>query len=195
MASDPGYDEVMGTEAVLAQRLGVTSHVSLLRMKLRRLMDRYPVEDAETLEDWLLDLANARGVTVVCRSLSKLEKAAQPLPGMEEVSNAELVTGICQFQGLDRPQWLRAAAQLLTRKAVDLAELKLLARRERIERVLAELARQALMVDSGHKVWREIAETFQGEAPLRDSLVHWSRLAEPVMEPGRPNAAGWKLVG
>jgi hypothetical protein len=111
------------------------------------------------------------------------------------VTNAELVTGICQVQALDRPQWLRAAAQLITRGDVHLPELIFLARRERVERILAELARQALKVDAGHPAWLAIAEAFANARPLRDSLVHWSRLAEPVMRPGRPNAASWKLVG
>ena len=158
-------------------------------------MNRYPVDDAETLEDWLLDLANARGVTVVSRSLSKLEHPATPLPGLQEASNAELVTGICQVQGLDRPQWLRAAAQLITREVVDLPELIFLAKRERVERILAELARQALKVDASHAAWLTIAGAFGGTAPLRDSLLHWTRLAEPVMRAGRPNAEAWKLVG
>lgn len=111
------------------------------------------------------------------------------------MSNPELVTGICQVQALDRPQWLRAAAQLITRGVVDLSELLLLARRERVERILAELARQALKVDADHPAWRRIAEEFGGATPLPDSLLHWTRLAEPVMRPGRPNAASWKLVG
>lgn len=185
----------MSEETSLAVRLGVTSHVSPLRMKFRRLREVYPIKDASTLEDWLLDLANARGVTVVSRSLEKLQSNKNELPGLNEVSNAALVVALCQLQGLDRPPWLRAAAQLITRGSVDGAELLRLARRERVERILAELARQALKVDPAHPGWREIEETFGSEPPLRDSLVHWSRLAEPEMRPGHPNAAAWHLAG
>jgi hypothetical protein len=185
----------MGKEGTLAERLGVTSHVSPLRFKLQRLMSRYPIDDARSLEDWLLDLANARGVTVVSRSLQKLGEPVRPLPGFEEVSNAELITAICQVQALDRPQWLRAAAQLITRGSVDLPRLIFLAKVERVERILAELARQARKVEPDHPVWLAIADAFASAPPLRDSLVHWTRLAEPEMRPGRPNAAAWHLVG
>jgi hypothetical protein len=164
-------------------------------MKLRRLCEAYPIEDAPTLEDWLLDLANARGVTVVSRSLDKLEGCAGKLPGRDEVSDAALVVALCQLQGLDRPPWLRAAAQLITKGAVDMPKLLHLARRERVERILAELARQAHKMDADHSAWCAIEKAFGDAPPFRDSLVHWSRLAEPEMRPDRPNAAAWHLVG
>ena len=135
-----------------------------------------------------------RGVTVVSRSLDKIESPDLSLPGPDEISNAELAVAICQAQSLDRPQWLRAAAQLIARGDMILSELLLLARRERVERILAELARQSLKVDSDHTVWRAIEAAFGDLPRLRDSLVHWTRLAEPVMEPGKPNAARWELV-
>lgn len=185
----------MSPENSLAVRLGVTSHVSPLRMKLQRLREAYPVEDAPTLEDWLLDLANCRGVTVVSRSIDKLKGSGRKLPSREQVSDAALIVALCQLQGLDRPPWLRAAAQLVTKGTADMSELLLLARRERVERILAELARQALRVDADHPVWRTIEKAFGNAPPLRDSLVHWSRLAEPEMRPGRPNAAAWHLAG
>jgi hypothetical protein len=184
----------MNKEGTLASRLGVTTHVSPLRIKLRRVMETYPVADASTLEDWLLDLANARGVTVVSRSLDKLGPPGTPFPGPDEVSNAELAVAICQAQSLDRPQWLRAAAQLIARGDIPLPELLLMARRERVERILAELARQSLKVDPDHAAWKAIDAAFGDLPPLRDSLVHWTRLAEPVMAPGKPNAARWELV-
>lgn len=181
-------------EGTLARRLGITTHVSSLRFKLRRMRERYPVADAVTLEDWLLDLANARGVTVVSRSLSKLDANPGSFPTESEVTNAELIVGICQVEALDRPQWLRAAAQLISRGFYVLDELFLLGRRERVERILRELSKQALKVEASHPGWRPIFSEFEDERPLRDSLLHWSRLAEPIMRPGRPNAEGWKLV-
>lgn len=66
--------------------------------------------------------------------------------------------------------------------------------RERAEPILAELARQALSVEPRHKTWLGIRDLFRGEASLREPLLHWTRLAEPIMMPGKPNAAGWRLV-
>ena len=72
------------------------------------------------------------------------------------LSNEDIVVAICQPQELDRPQMLRLAAQFISRKAVKVLDLIRLARRERADRVLAELARQALKVDPQHEIWREI---------------------------------------
>ena len=36
----------------LAHRLGKTVHVSSLRIKLKRMAKKYPVPDAECLEEW-----------------------------------------------------------------------------------------------------------------------------------------------
>jgi len=52
-------------ERTLASRLGQTAHASPLRFKIRRLMKLYPTSGMTTLEDWLLDIANHRGVKSV----------------------------------------------------------------------------------------------------------------------------------
>ncbi len=175
----------------LAARLGTTVHVSPLRFKLARLQSAYPSASAHCVEDWLVDVANHRGARVVCRPNAPAEFCPPPTT---ELSNEELVVAICQLQCLDRPQMLRLAAQLITREAVCVEQLALVARRERAERVLAELAHLALRVQPDHQAWGAIERRFRNAKPLRDVLLHWTRLAEPVMEPGRPNAAGWKLV-
>jgi hypothetical protein len=177
---------------ILAQRLGKTVHISALRFKLQKLADQFPAAGAECLEDWLIELANARGARIVIRNTDA--KSEFIAPDETELTNAELVTGICQLQCLDRPQMLRLAAQLISRGAVNVEHLKRLAQQERISPILAELSRQALKVDPEHDVWRMLYEAFQQERPLKEPLLHWTRLAEPVMKNGMCNAERWELV-
>lgn len=169
----------------------MTTHVSALRLKLQRLQKRYPSGSARCLEDWLLDVANARGAQVVVRA-QEPDPNFRP-PPLEELSNEELVVAICQPQALDRPQMLRLAAQLVSREAVAASRLCLMAERERAELVLGELAWQALRVDSQHKLWRILAERFP-RRDLRSPILHWTRLAEPVMEKGQSRPRGWRLA-
>jgi hypothetical protein len=155
-------------------------------------MQRYRGVSCDCIEDWLLRVANARGARVVTPANGN-DAEFQP-PPLPVLSNEELVAAICHLQGLDRPQMLRLAAQLISRNAADPKRLRLVAERERVQPVLAELARQAIRVDPGHAAWQEVYEAFQGERPLREPLLHWTRLAEPIMKYGRCNAAGWRLV-
>ena len=180
------------SEQTLATRLGKTVHVSSLRMKLDRLACLFPSPTANCLEDWFVDVANDRGARVVFRE-ARQAGAHLGVPE-DQLSSEELVVGICQLQCMDRPQMLRLAAQLISRHAVDLKRLCLVARRERVGAVLAELARQALRIDARHTAWLWIADQFSQELPLRDTLLHWTRLAEPVMKNGRCDAIDWKLV-
>ena len=41
---------------------------------------------------------------------------------------------------------------------------------------------------------RRLLAEFQQEPPFREPLLHWTRLAEPVLRRGQPNATGWKLA-
>jgi len=176
----------------LAARLGKTVHISPLQMKAERLRRRFPCESAECLEDWLVAVANARGARAVV--LPRNPGPAFEAPPVADLTDEELVVSICQLQRLDRPQMLRLAAQLVSREAVAAGALLLIARRERVEPVLAELSRQALRVDPNHVLWRRIRAAFGGERELRAPLLHWTRLAEPVMRNRQCNAASWRLV-
>jgi hypothetical protein len=180
----------MAKEMTLAKRLGQTCHVSPLRMKLIRLWKRN-LGSAEVLEDWLVDLANSRGARIVTRG--HLASAIEG-PSLNELTNEELVVGLLLPQNRDRPQMLRLAAQLISRKTVDFGELTWLAMRERIEFILAELARQACNVEPRHPLWRQIVEKFATRNPPRSPLVHYTRLAQPVMKNGRVNVEKWVLV-
>ena len=176
----------------LADRLGKSTHVSSLRMKLQGLREKFISSSANSLEDWLIDVANARGARIVFRE--NRPESDQIVVPEEVLSNEELVVGMCQLQCEDRPQMLRLAAQMISRKTVDVQRLCLIARRERSGAVLAALARQALRVEAQHEAWLVIAEIFAAEGQLRDALLHWTRLAEPIMTDGRCNAASWRLV-
>lgn len=176
----------------MAQRLGTTVHVSPLRMKLDRLREKYPSPSAACLEDWLVDLANERGARIVFRE-DRPQDASIGL-SRSRLTDEELIVGICELQNRDRPQMLRLAAQLISRHAVDLRRLCHVAEQERIGIVLAELARQALKVDNEHTTWQAIAKRFAHKRPPRDTLLHWSRLSEPVMQNDRCDAERWELV-
>lgn len=176
----------------LADRLGLTVHQSLLERRLRRLMRSYPSSPSQSPEDWLMDVAHARGARVVRRMEECSEGFAAPPPDV--FANEELVVAICELQRADRPQLLRLAAQLISRGAVNVTRLLLLARRERADVILGELARQALKVEPGHDVWRRIADTFDTRCALRSPVMHWQRLAWPIMGRRRVNAQRWELV-
>lgn len=178
-------------QTILAQRLGINYHVSPLRFKIKRLAEKYPSRNFAGLEGWLVDVANARGARVITPFVSAHDFVPPPA---DVLSNEELVTVICQPQGMDNPQLLRLAAQLISGHSINAGELKLLAKRERIGRVLAELARQALRVEPAHAIWLAIFSFFGNEPPFREPLLHWTRLAEPVAGPQGVNAASWRLV-
>ena len=101
---------------------------------------------------------------------------------------------LCALQRADRPQILRLAAQLVSRGQLDVGSLRLVARRERVERVLAELARQALKVEPSHPTWHSLLEAFGALPHLRSPLLHWTRLANPLFQPGKCDPIGWRLV-
>jgi hypothetical protein len=177
----------------LADRLGLTVHQSVLERRLKRLMHAFPSGLSSSAEDWLMDVAHARGARVVCRMEQDEDKFVSP--STDVFPNEELVVAICGICRVDQPQRLRLAAQLVSRGAVNVERLILLGRRERVDVVLGELARQALKVEPEHSVWRQIAVAFPPRCRLRSPIVHWQRLAWPVMETRRRvNAQRWELV-
>jgi hypothetical protein len=187
-----GYAAMEEACKTLARRLGKTVHVSPLRMRLARLQEQFPCKGCATIEDWFVRVANARGARVVVPPSDDASSFVAPPECV--FSNEELVVAICQANCLDRPQMLRLAAQLVSRGAVDTDRLRLVADRERAQPVLAELAKLALRIDPGHAVWQRIRALYVNIPPLHEPLLHWTRLAEPVMGRGRCNAEGWRLV-
>ena len=177
----------------LGKRLGLTSHISILDRKVRTLFGEYPSNTAAVAEDWLLDVANARGARVVQRDNPPNEYFTSP--SKVKFSNEELVVSICLTQRLDRPQLLRLAAQLITRGDLDVQCLVRIARRERVGIILGEMAKQALMVDCNHPTWKRISEEFPSKKNICSPVIHWQRLAWPVMTSKGYNAEKWRLVG
>jgi hypothetical protein len=182
----------METRSTLARRLGKTQHTSPLRFRLESLRQAYPVGHASCLEDWLVATANARHARVVTPARDSNPETTPP--PYRVLNDEDLVVAMCQLNCLDRPQMLRLAAQMVSRGKLDLRRLRRVAIRERAEPVLAELSRQALKVAPDHMAWRLIHDLFHDQRALREPLLHWTRLAEPVMEKGKPNAAAWRLV-
>ena len=182
----------MEVRSTLARRLGKTEHTSPLRFRLEALRRAYPIGRTACLEDWLIATANARRARVVT-PLHEEGRDGSP-PPQSLLDDAELVVAMCQLNCLDRPQMLRLAAQLVSRGELDFPRLRRAAIRERAEPVLAELSRQALKVAPDHAAWRKVHDMFCDQRPLREPLVHWTRLAAPVMERGKPNAVAWRLV-
>jgi hypothetical protein len=147
---------------------------------------------ASCLEDWLVDVAHARGAKVVHRT--EKPRADFHPPTADELSNEDLVVTICMLQREDRPQLLRLAAQLVSRGAVRTRKLVMATRRERADPVIGEMARQALRVDPSHSVWRALADAFPERRKPRSPVIHWQRLAWPVMPERGANAERWELV-
>ena len=65
---------------------------------------------------------------------------------------------------------------------------------QRTESVLLELLIQALKADPEHPSWTRIRRAFRHAGPLKEPLLHWTRIAQPVMKHGRVNAERWELV-
>ena len=179
-------------EFILANRLGLTSHVSPLRYKIKALSEKYPSYKSNCIEDWLIDVGNARGARIVVRPVGGRKKFNAPTHA--QLTDEEIIVSVCQLQCLDRPQMIRLAAQLISRGKIQLKSLFLIAKRERVEPILKELANQALKVDKTHHKWKRIHDQYRNVCPLKDSLLHWTRLAEPVMKNGMVNASHWRLV-
>jgi hypothetical protein len=174
----------------LADRLGTTWHISPLAMKVRRLKEKYP-SGAIKDEDWLIDLANARGAMVISRV--GVSEDLFRAPPENEFSTEELIVAICLSGYEDRLQSLRLAAQLISRDRFDRARLGRLIRQERVEAVLGALAREALHVDPTHDGWRFVHRLCDSKA-TRTTLLHWTRLAQPIPDDRRVASGVWRLV-
>ena len=179
-------------QPTLGDRLGLTVHVSAFRMRVESLAKRFPSSTAACLDDWLLDVANCRGARIIIR---EPPAPADFMPPPKDIfTQEELVVAICMLQGLDRPQLLRLAAQIISRNEFNLVALARVATRERVGPVLNAMAKEAIKVAPEHPAWSFLARTFAGAAYPHDVVMHWTRLAQPIMSNGRVNAASWRLV-
>lgn len=175
----------------LADRLGMTWHVSPLRMKIIRLMSRYPSCNVEVPEDWLIDVAINRGLKQFVRDAAG--DANLNLPSRVELSDEELVVALCHKSALDRPQMVRMAGHLISRGDLNLNKLNRFVVLERVEVVIAELAQAALRCDPEHPLWLALWEKYKKHVGVRSPVIHWSRLVEPIMDSNHKVKA-WKLA-
>jgi hypothetical protein len=184
----PHKSEVLN--ARLADRFGVTYHVSPVLMYVRGLMSKYP-SGAECPTGWLLDVGNVRGARIVNR-VGKVDSLSVP-PDESEFSNEKLIAALCQLGLREELQSLRVAAQLISAGRVDRARLRNLIVRERLQPVLGALACQALIVEPDHPEWSWIRNCCPAHAS-HSPLLHWSRLAEPVPDKRHVASGKWRLV-
>lgn len=179
-------------QKLLGERLGLTVHQSILRWKVKTLMHDSSGGEDVSEEEWLVALANHRHLNVVfCanRELSKFK-----MPDEEVFPDEELITALCLLQSRDQPQMLRLAAQRISRGNFSMIRLLRLAEMERIQTVLKTLAATAVKIEAKHPAWNEILTAFSNIKPLKEPLLHWTRLAEPIMTATGVNASSWRLI-
>ncbi|MCB1101997.1 MAG: hypothetical protein KDL10_06520, partial [Kiritimatiellae bacterium] len=153
---------------------------------------RFP-STAISVEDWLIDVANARGAQVVSREMS--HDGGFKAPGESVFSTEELVTALCLSSLPDRLQSLRLAAQFISRGTLDREEFLQLTIRERTGQVLHGLAESALRVNPQHELWLWVHQvTGIGPGKTTPPLLHWSRLAFPEPDHRHIASGRWKLV-
>jgi len=149
--------------ATLAQELRQTSHRSPLLWSARAL-------GLNSTEDFIR-LAVARG----CYHYGPGFPPSDNDPGRDVISNEDLVALLLLGSNEFEPFAIRCAAQLIS--SCDVKQLAFLARRERVERPLAYIARAAIKHDVIHDgFWRSLLDLIGEQPPIREGVMpHWSR--------------------
>lgn len=149
--------------ATLAQELGETSHCSVLLRSARRV-------GLNSTTDFIR-LAVARG----CRHYAPSFPPSEFDPGVASISNEDLVSLLLLGSNEFEPIAIRCAAQLAGRCDVD--RLASAAKRERVSRPLAYIARAGCTHDLSHKkFWDELLNRLGEQPPITDGILpHWSR--------------------
>ena len=174
----------------LADRFGMSYHVSPVLMYVKGLMAKYP-SGASCPTGWLIDVGNARGARIVNR-VGDCDDQFIP-PDESEFSNDELIAALCQLGLREELQSLRIAAQFISAGRLERDRLRMLIDRERLQPVLGTLADQALIVEPRHPEWLWIQECC-GRRAKHTPLLHWSRLAEPIPNDRHVASGKWRLV-
>jgi hypothetical protein len=176
----------------VGSRLGIPAPITPLLVRLHRLRAVYPLATAARMSDWLAAVAMERGARTLARPLG-----AEPFsgPGETELSNEELICGLLHPAVEDVPQYHRLAAELISKRRAKANRLAFLARQNCVERVLLTLALEIQRNQPEHELWAELAAELQARhvTPHPRLVLPWTRLADPVMAPGRPNAMAWRL--
>lgn len=149
--------------STLAQRLGEISHCSVLLRKARNV-------GIKSTEDFVR-LAVARG----CRHYAGIFPELENDHGLAVISNEELVALLLLGSNEFDAMAIRCAAQLAGR--CNAQQLARVARRERVARPLAYIARSGSVHDSLHKdFWDGLLVLLGEQPPVADGILpHWSR--------------------
>ncbi len=147
----------------LAKELCETSHSSAL-LRCARFLGLRSTED-------FISLAVARG----CFHYSPGYPPSKFDPGLDTISNEELVSLLLLGSNESEPFAIRCAAQLIG--SCDAERLAFLAQRERVERPLAYIASAALEHDRGNEAfWMELLNRLGEQPEIPEGIMpHWSR--------------------
>lgn len=152
----------------LARKLGDTTHVSGLAIRLARLSGA-----GDRLPEWLLKVAVERGAKHYQRDFDPALPPDNPAASDEEIGVA-----LCLGQMPDEPWLIRAAAQLLSSPRVDPQRLARLAEMERVEPVLLHVAAACGHVGEALEPWATLRRRLHPRRTVRtDALPHWTRFA------------------
>lgn len=168
----------------LARKLGDTTHVSGLAIRLARLSGA-----GDRLPEWLLKAAVERGATHYQRDFDPSLPPDNPAIADEEIGVA-----LCLGQHPYNLDNLRAAAQLLSSPRVDAARLCRLAVHERCEPMLLHIAAVAERFAPALEPWACLRLRLAPRpVPRTDALPHWSRLVSHtgVTKHGGPPRTDW----
>jgi hypothetical protein len=152
----------------LARKLGDTTHVSCLVIRLERLSGA-----AERLPEWLLKTAVERGAKHYQRHFDPSLPPDNPA-----ISEEEIGVALCLGQMPDEPWFIRAAAQLLSSPQVNPQRLVRLAAMERVEPVLLHIAAACQRAGEASEPWNTLRRQLHLRRSVRtDALPHWTRFA------------------
>ncbi len=171
----PGYDTLLPMElkdqasaTTLAHKLGDTTHVSGLAIRLARLSGA-----GDHLPEWLLKTAVERGAKHYQRDFDPSLPPDNP-----RIPDEEIGVALCLGQMPHEPWLIRAAAQLLSSPHVEPQRLARLAEMERVEPVLLHIAAACERVDEALEPWATLRKRLHPRRTVRtDALPHWTRFA------------------
>lgn len=171
----PGYDTLLPMElkdqasaTTLAHKLGDTTHVSGLAIRLARLSGA-----GDHLPEWLLKTAVERGAKHYQRDFDPSLPPDNP-----RIPDEEIGVALCLGQMPHEPWLIRAAAQLLSSPHVEPKRLARLAEMERVEPVLLHIAAACERVDEALEPWATLRKRLHPRRTVRtDALPHWTRFA------------------
>lgn len=151
----------------LASRLGDTTHVSGLAIRLARVSGA-----GRRLPEWLLKVAVERGARHYQRDFDPALPPDNPSIGDEEIGVA-----LCLGQNPYNLDALRVAAQFLSSPRTNAAVLCRLAVQERCEPVLLHVAAIAQKYAPRQEPWAYVRHHLRPRpVPRTDALPHWTRL-------------------